>query len=248
MTTRDRTAWLQGGDARCAHAPPRVGRAWRIVLLGPPGVGKGAQARLLTRALGACPLSTGDVLRTARNGRSTGPALAEALGRVARGELVPDLVMLEVVHERRQCLDCRGGFLLDGFPRTLGQAVALDAWLAASGTELDAVLDYQLDDAALVARLSGRRICPRCQAVFHLQHHPPRRAGLCDECESELVQRPDDEPAAIAVRLRAFAEATAPLTGYYRERGRLVAIPAGGAPTEILAHTLDWLAARGSRA
>jgi len=244
-TPRDRTAWLQGGDAVCIQPPTTVQRAWHLVLLGPPGVGKGTQAELLSNALGACPLSTGDVFRAAK-GRAAAPgsAMALAQAQMNRGELVTDSTVIALIRERHQCLHCSGGFMLDGFPRTLAQAQALDRVLSAESLQLDAVISYELPNDQLIARLSGRRVCPQCKAVFHTVNRPPRVAGVCDQCGGALVQRPDDQPEAIAVRLATYAEATAPLVNYYREHGLLVSVVADGEPLDIVARTLDALAER----
>lgn len=243
---RDITAWLRGDPFQCLQ-PPAVGeRVWRLVLLGPPGVGKGTQARMLSTALPACALSTGDLFRSARDhSHAPNSAMAEAIHRVDRGELVPDDVVLSLIHERRGCLRCRGGFLLDGFPRTIRQAVALDGILTAERLSLDAVIEYEMPFTNVVERLSGRRICGRCQAPYHLTLHPPAHAGLCDHCGSVLVQRADDRPAAIGARLRAYLEATAQVADFYRKRGLLVTVDASAAPKKVFAHTLDALAARG---
>ncbi len=240
----DKTAWLQGGEAVCLQPPPDVQRTWRLVLLGPPGVGKGTQAELLSRALGACALSTGDVFRAAR-GRAAAPgsAMAEAQKFMERGDLVPDETVLALIGERGRCLHCRGGFMLDGFPRTRPQAESIDALLARENLRLDAVISYELPAAEIVARISGRRVCPNCKAVFHITGRPPRTAGVCDKCNGALEQRPDDRPDAVRVRLEAYAEATTPLAEHYRAQGLLVPINAAGKPEDIFAHTLDALAA-----
>ncbi len=246
MTTpRDRTAWLQGGDAVCLQPPPDVQKIWRLVLLGPPGVGKGTQAELLSRALGACPLSTGDVFRAAHDcACPPGSAMAEAQKQMEHGELVTDETVLALIRERRHCLHCRGGFMLDGFPRTLKQAQALDGLLAVEQLRLDAVVSYELNTFEIIARLSGRRLCPKCKAVYHQASHPPRITGLCDLCGTTLIQRDDDRAEAVQVRLEAYETATRPLTEYYRAQGLLVQVSAEGAPQDILAHTLDALAVR----
>ena len=244
-TTRDRTAWLQGGEALCTQPPPEVGRTWRLVLLGPPGAGKGTQADLLVHALGACPLSTGDVFRAAKHHAcAPGSALGEALRHMERGELVPDRVVLGLVQERGRCLHCRGGFMLDGFPRTLPQALALDELLTREQVPLDAVIDYQVPTELLLARLTGRRVCRECKTVFHVETRPSQIEGRCDRCGGTLEQRADDRPEAIAVRLEAYVTATQPLEAHYRAQGLLVPVEAVGSPAEILARTLDALAAR----
>ncbi len=245
---RDRTAWLQGGKALCLQPPPVVGRTWRLVLLGPPGVGKGTQAQLLSNALGACPLSTGDIFRAARTYENApGSAMAVAQARMDRGELVPDDVVLGVIVQRQRCLRCHGGFMLDGFPRTLTQAVSLDGLLERHRLGLDAVISYELPTDELTARLSGRRTCARCHAVYHLTKRPPRRAGICDRCEGELSQQRDDEPGAVKVRLAGYMAATLAVAEHYAQQNLVITIPAGGEPTEILARTLDALAARSLR-
>ena len=152
----DRTTWFRG-DAPGEPPPPVAGRPYRLVLLGPPGVGKGTQAELLCEALGACHLSTGDVFRAAACQGTPSPALRAAVDAMRRGELVPDAVVIELVRERAGCLRCRGGFLLDGFPRTVAQAEALEALLVEQGVALDAVVSYELPLDEVVARLSDRR-------------------------------------------------------------------------------------------
>jgi adenylate kinase len=241
---RDRTAWLQGGEAQCAHPPPSVWRTWRLILLGPPGVGKGTQAEFLSNALGACPLSTGDVFRAARDhAMISGSAMADAREFMQRGELVPDAVVLALVRERRHCLRCHGGFLLDGFPRTLPQALALDALLAEEALPLDAVIEYELSNPELLCRVSGRRVCLSCHALYHTATKPPETPGVCDRCGGALVQRVDDQPAAVRAQLHAYDAATAPVISHYEGKGVLVTVRADAAPTEVFAHTLDALAA-----
>lgn len=246
MPLRDRTAWLEGRGAICPQPTPRVQRPWRLVLLGPPGAGNDTQGELLSRALGACLLSTGDVFRAA-HGRIAAPgtAMAAAQTCVVRGELVPDEIVLALIGERGRCLHCSGGFMLDGFPGTVAQAEALDSLLAKDHLRLDAVISYELSAEQLVARLGGYLVCPRCKAVFHATTHVPHTAGCCDDCGSELVQPADDRPESARVRLAAYAAATAPLIDFYRDQGLLVSIAATGEPGEILARTLDGLAAIG---
>jgi adenylate kinase len=239
---RDHTAWLQGGEAVCLQPPPVVARTWRLVLLGPPGVGKGTQAELLSHALGACPLSTGDIFRAAKgHAVAPGTAMAEAQDYMHRGDLVPDSTVLALIAERGRCLHCRGGFMLDGFPRTLAQAEAIDALFLREHLKLDAVISYELPAAEIVARIAGRRICPRCKRAYHTITRPPRTAGKCNKCHGPLEQRRDDSPESAKVRLEAYDEATHPLTDHYRAQGRLIPINATGTPEEILAHTLEAL-------
>ncbi|MCS6776635.1 MAG: nucleoside monophosphate kinase [Chloroherpetonaceae bacterium] len=238
----DRIAWLQGSAFRCDPEPEAPERVYRLALLGPPGVGKGTQAELLCQHLGTCHLSTGDVFRAAFTGACTlSPALAAAQDTMRRGELVPDDVVILLVRERSRCLRCRGGFLLDGFPRTVVQARALDAILAEQGIALDGVISYHLPLDAIVARLGGRRICPQCKAVYHVTSHPPRQEGICDHCGTALVRREDDCPEAIRVRMQAYEADTCPLIDYYQAAGKLISIPASGTPEEILLRTLAAL-------
>jgi len=216
----------------------------RMVLLGPPGVGKGTQAQLLRKALGTCHLSTGDLFRAAKCERNPSPALKEALEAMRRGELVPDELVVSMVRERAGCLHCCGGFLLDGFPRTVAQAEALDELLTEQGVSLDAVLSYELPVDQIVDRLGGRRTCEECKSVFHLTAQPPRVEGVCDRCGGTLVLREDDRPESIRVRMSAYETSTRPLKDYYERRGLLLEIPATGAPGEILGRAMRALNGR----
>jgi len=246
IASHDRTAWLEGGKAQCKTSPRRQLQPRRLVLLGAPGIGKGTQAELLCEGLGTCHLSTGDVFRSAKSvpecDRS--PALKCALAYMKRGELVPDSIVLDMVGERIKCLTCQGGFLLDGFPRTVAQAEALDEMLKKQEVFLEAVLSYELPIEQVVSRLGGRRTCPECKAVFHVTARPPKVAGVCDHCGAKLYQREDDRPEAIRVRMEAYEHSTAPLIEYYRNKGLLVSISADGAPEEIYQRSVAALNAR----
>ena len=235
----DRTAWLKGGRARCATPPRITAKPFRLVLLGAPGVGKGTQAELLGGHFGACHLSTGDIFRGAKALAACDrtPTLNAALEYMQRGELVPDETVLALVAERLHCLRCNGGFLLDGFPRTVGQAEALEKLLADQNLKLDAVVSYELPLEQVVSRLSGRRTCPGCKAVFHVEARPPAQAGVCDRCGGKLYQREDDRPESIRVRMHAYQKSTAPLAEFYRKRKLLISVPADGSPEEIFART-----------
>jgi adenylate kinase len=244
MTThRDRTAWLKGGAALCENPPQKPNVQRRLVLLGAPGVGKGTQAELLSAALGACHLSTGDIFRAAKalDTCELRPALSSALGYMKRGELVPDKIVLDLLRERVRCLRCEGGFLLDGFPRTVAQAEALEKLLSKQKLKLDAVLNYELPLELVVARLSGRRTCPDCKAVFHVETRPPKRAGLCDQCGGRLYQREDDRPESIRVRMETYEKSTTPLAEFYRARNLLVTISGAGSPEDIFERSLRAL-------
>jgi adenylate kinase len=245
-TKRDRNAWLRGPTAQCGAPPQKNGTPRRLVLLGAPGVGKGTQAELLCANLGACHLSTGDIFRAAKalDACQRTPALTAALDYMRRGDLVPDETVLALVTERVGCLRCEGGFLLDGFPRTVAQAEALQKLLTGEKLELDAVLSYELPLEQVVSRLSGRRTCPNCKAVFHIEARPPKVAGICDHCGAKLYQREDDRPESIRVRMEAYEKSTAPLADFYRRRKLLVSISAEGSPEEIFNRTLASLEAR----
>lgn len=201
----------------------------RIVLLGPPGAGKGTQARELSQELHLAHLSTGDILRANVARRS--PLGTEARGYMDAGRLVPDALVLAMLRDRLGQPDAAAGFLLDGFPRTLAQAEALDRFVA-----LDAVISFEIPSTMLKDRLTQRRTCPTCQTVYNISTLPPRRPGLCDKDGSPLITRPDDLPEAVATRLRVYEAETAPLLGYYRSRGRLRSIDASGTPEEVHRH------------
>ncbi|AXA36235.1 MAG: nucleoside monophosphate kinase [Candidatus Hydrogenedentota bacterium] len=237
------TAWIQGGTQPCDRTDPPPARPYRLVLLGAPGVGKGTQAELLSERLKACQLSTGEIFRAARaaDPATLSPAMLDALGYMKRGELVPDETVIALVRERTACLKCKYGFLLDGFPRTVPQAEALEEILHENGLELDAVLNYELPVEETVARLSGRRTCRVCKTTYHVVTKPPRNENVCDKCGGDLYQREDDRPESIRVRLQAYEESTAPLTKYFQKLGILINIPATGSPQQVFERTMTWL-------
>lgn len=242
----DRASWLQGAAARCTPQPSKVNQPWRLILLGPPGAGKGTQAELLHRRLHACHLSTGDVFRTAGSKAECdlSPAMKAALDYMRRGDLVPDSIVWEMVLERGNCLRCGGGFLLDGFPRTLHQAESLRRQLENQNITLHAVVNYELPIEEIVHRLSGRRTCKNCKAVYHLTDCPPKVPDACDLCRGALYQREDDRPESVKVRLQAYEEKTAPLIEFYQELKLLLSISAAGTPDEICARTIAALELR----
>ncbi len=243
---QDRSLWLDGPSAPC-NSVPEVNRApWRLVLLGAPGVGKGTQAELLNRQLHACHLSTGDVFRTAgsRKDCEQSPAIREAVAHMRRGELVPDATVWAIIRERLGCLNCAGGFILDGFPRTLNQAQSLQKLMEQEGIALDAVVSYELPFQEIVARLGGRRTCSKCKAVYHVSERPSKVPGQCDKCGRGLLQREDDQPESVSVRLETYNRSTTPLIDFYRGLGLLVQVPAQGTPDEICARTIAELESR----
>jgi adenylate kinase len=193
------------------------GRSPIVILLGPPGVGKGTQGVVLAQAAGARHVATGDLLRAARrDGTELG---RKAQGFMDRGELVPDQLIVDLVREVLRALGPTQGVVFDGFPRTVAQAEALDGALAEEGRKVDTVLALEADDEVLVKRLSGRRSCPQCQAVYNVHFTPPRKEGVCDKCGAALVHRKDDEPATVRRRLDVYREETAPLIEFY-DHGR----------------------------
>lgn len=247
MSHPSREQWLKGPDFHCGPlAVPR--NRLRLVLLGPPGVGKGTQAGLLSDTCGACHLSTGDMFRAARTSATCerSPALAAAIDETMKGHLVPDEMVVALVRERADCLRCQGGFLLDGFPRTRYQAEALDDVLAEAGLELDGAVYYELPLDQVVVRTGGRRICTGCRAVYHAVALPPVRPGVCDRCGEGLVQREDDRPEAVRVRIATYQETAPPLLEYYASRGLLHTVPADGTPAHVLTGTLASLASAAS--
>jgi adenylate kinase len=245
-TTSDRAAWIQGNSARCEVTPEGALVQWGLILLGAPGVGKGTQAELLNRRLRACHLSTGDVFRAAgsRPDCEQSPAIKEALAYMRRGELVPDSTVWKMIRERSGCLHCRGGFILDGFPRTLGQAESLKELMESEGLKLTAVVNYTLPFNEIVARLAGRRTCEKCKSVYHVTERPSKIDGKCDHCEGKLFLREDDRPESITVRLEAYERSTAPLIEFYKKLGLLVEVAAQGSPDEIFESTFTQLESR----
>jgi adenylate kinase len=247
--TTDRGVWLHGPLGQCPAPADEVAHPWRLILLGAPGAGKGTQADLLHQELKACHLSTGDVFRAAgkQSACDQSPAMKEAQEYMRRGALVPDVTVWEMVRERAGCLQCRGGFILDGFPRTLAQAEALKELLEREHIPLSGVVNYELPLNEIVARLSGRRTCAQCKAVFHVTHQPPAVEGKCDRCSGNLVQREDDRPESITVRMEAYNRSTTPLIEFYRRLDLLVPVAANGSPEEICTRTTSALRARAER-
>jgi adenylate kinase len=203
----------------------------RVVLLGPPGAGKGTQAKLLREKFEACQVSTGDILRKAVADQS--PLGKEASAYIRRGDLVPDGVIVKLVAERLKEKDCAQGFILDGFPRTIPQAQSLEEILQKMGLGLQSVLLVQVPHRIIVERLAGRRTCKDCGALYHLKFNPSASESVCDRCGGELLQRDDDREETISSRLKVYDKQTAPLVDYYRQRGILREIDGVGSVDDI---------------
>ncbi len=197
-----------------------------LVLLGPPGAGKGTQAERLEEELNLPHVASGDLFR--ENMKNETPLGLLARKYIDKGQLVPDDVTIAMVRERLQQPDCEDGAILDGFPRTLAQAESLDNMLADLGQKLDGVLYIAVPDEELVRRLSGRWICRQCQTPYHTLFSPPASEGVCDACEGELYQRDDDKPETVRARLKVYRQQTAPLIDYYRQAGLLVEVDGVG--------------------
>jgi adenylate kinase len=198
-----------------------------FILLGPPGAGKGTQAKLLEEQFGLVQLSTGDLLRSAVRAGSEAGLRAKAV--MEAGGLVSDEIVLAVLRDRLAEPDVRRGVILDGFPRTAGQAEALDGLLAGSGQKIDAAVSLEVDDAAMVGRISGRYTCAACGEGYHDEYKQPSRAGVCDKCGgSDFTRRADDRAETVAERLKAYHAQTAPLIAYYEGRGVLERVDAMG--------------------
>ncbi len=211
----------------------------RIILLGPPGAGKGTQAKLLIERLWIPQISTGDMLRTAvKDGTPLG---RQAGAYMDRGALVPDEVIIGLVRERLQAPDCARGYILDGFPRTLAQAEALEKTLGELRLNLDHVLCLDVPSEDLVARIAGRRTCRQCGAMSHVLFSPTKRDGVCDVCGGETYQRDDDREETVRRRLAVYAEQTAPLVRFYEGRGLLRRIAGTGEIGEIFARMVQSL-------
>ena len=212
----------------------------RVIFLGPPGVGKGTQADFIAQKYEISKLSTGDLLRESV---AKGTALGqEAKGFMTRGELVPDAVVIGLVEEKLGSQECEKGFLLDGFPRTVAQADQLSSFLSSAGKDLDRVVYFSLSQDEIVRRISGRRSCPECKAVYHLESVPPKQDGVCDACGTSLVQRNDDKPETIESRLAVYQEQTAPLIEYYKKQNVLSELDGAGLVADVQKRLVALLA------
>ena len=191
----------------------------KLILLGAPGAGKGTQAEILRRLLDIPTISTGNILRAAmKNGTPLGMKVKETMDA---GRLVPDDLIIEIVSQRLQESDCANGYILDGVPRTIAQAEALEK----AGICFDAVIDIEVPDEMIVGRMEGRRVCETCGASYHVVNVPPKQAGICDVCGGKLVQRKDDNPETVKSRLEEYHTVTEPLKGFYEQRGILCVVP-----------------------
>ena len=209
----------------------------KLILLGAPGAGKGTQAEILCDKLNIPTISTGNILRAAvKEGTPMGQ---KAKSYMDAGALVPDEVIIGIVKERLAQPDCANGFILDGMPRTIAQAEALEKM----GVEIDKALNILADEDLIIRRMAGRRVCAKCGASYHIKNKPSAKEGICDRCGGELVIRKDDEPDTVRDRLKAYHEQTEPLVGYYRERGKLVDIPDQGSIEDTNAYILKLLEA-----
>ncbi len=202
-----------------------------LVLLGPPGAGKGTQATALSRDYGLAHISTGDMLRSAvRDGTQLGK---EARDYMDRGALVPDELVTAMMRERLQRDDAKKGFILDGFPRNVAQAEQLDAILEELDQPLELVVNLQVPEAELIRRMTGRRVCPGCGESYHLVFNPPKSLGICDQCGEDLIQRDDDKEATVRARLEVYGRENAPLVDYYNATGLLVNVDGRGTVDQV---------------
>lgn len=207
----------------------------KIIFLGAPGAGKGTQAEIVAEKFGIPTVSTGNIIREAlKNGTEMG---LKAKSFIEAGQLVPDEVVIGIIKERLAKDDCKNGFILDGFPRTIPQAEALDAM----GISIDKVVDIEVPDENIMERMTGRRVCGTCGASYHLMFKKPLKDGICDSCGGELVQRKDDAPKTVSDRLKVYHEQTEPLKDFYGKAGKLSVVEGLGTVSEITERVLKAL-------
>lgn len=208
-----------------------------IILLGAPGAGKGTQSQYLSERFGIPQISTGDILR--ENVRNKTELGVKAKGYMDRGALVPDEIVVNMVSGRLNDDDCSEGFILDGFPRNIAQAEILETTLAGLGRAIDHVIGIEVDNKELVRRLSGRRVCRSCGALYHVMFNPPVNMGMCDKCDAEIYQREDDKEATIEARLKVYEQETLPLVGFYNDKGAYRAVDGLGAVDKVTKAIVD---------
>jgi adenylate kinase len=216
-----------------------------LIFMGPPGAGKGTQAQIFRERHGLPHISTGDILRQAvRDDTEVG---RRAFAYMREGDLVPDEIVDEIVRTRLAEPDTAGGFILDGYPRTLPQADVLDAWLTRAGRSLDAVVCFEIREEVLLRRLTGRRVCPVCGSIYHLDFKPPRVPGRCDLDGAELIQRRDDAQSTVLHRLAVFRRWTAPLVDHYRRRGIFLTVNAERPVVDVYGEIREFVQSRADR-
>ena len=203
----------------------------KIVLLGPPGAGKGTQAKSISNRYSIPHISTGDIFR--KNISEGTPLGIEAKGYIDKGQLVPDEVTINMVKDRLTWEDCKNGYLLDGFPRTVAQAEALEGFLADRNEKLDTALSIEVPSSFILERMTGRRVCPSCGASYHVKFNPPTKAGVCDVCGSDIVQRKDDTEETVSERLEVYERQTQPLIDFYKEKNLLSTVDGTKAINEV---------------
>ena len=211
----------------------------RLILLGPPGAGKGTQAKMLKEKFQIPQISTGDILRQAVKENTELGARAKKVMDV--GQLVPDDVVIDLIKERIRQADCKAGFILDGFPRNIAQAEKLSETLVKMELKIDRVIDLEVNAEEVVNRLTGRSTCPECGAMFHNLSRPPKVSGVCDSCKGKLEQRPDDNRETIHERLKVYLESTAPLKEFYQKQGNLKMVEAKGSVEEIFSNVCEMI-------
>ncbi len=214
----------------------------KLVLLGPPGAGKGTQAVKIAEKYQIPHISTGDIFRA--NVKQGTPLGVKAKAYMDKGELVPDELVVALVEDRLGQPDCKDGFLLDGFPRTVFQAEKLDAYLKGRNDALTAVIDLRVDESELMDRMIGRRVCRACGAPYHITNMPPKQEGVCDLCGGEVYQRADDTEETVKNRFAVYKEQTMPLVDYYERSGALMPVPGSGGPEKVFETIVADLSAK----
>ena len=210
-----------------------------LILLGAPGVGKGTQGVLISKEYSIPQISTGDILRKEVKEQTELGKKAKAY--MDKGELVPDDIIIDMMEKRIKQDDCKNGFILDGFPRTTAQAKAFDEMLQKNGLNLDKVLLIDVPEEEIISRLTGRRVCESCGAVYHIKYNPPKKDGVCDKCGGKLIQRDDDKEEVVRNRLEVYKKSTMPLIDYYKNSGKLVVVDGMGEIEEIFERVKEAL-------